>query len=175
MIGIPLGLAYTNAGEWLIHKYLLHDLGKKKTSFWSFHFHEHHKACRKNAYADPNYERSLFGWHSQSKEALGLLALGVAHAPLLPVAPFFTSTVWYGLINYYRVHKRSHEDPEWGREHVPWHYDHHMGPNQDANWCVTKPWFDKVMGTRLHYAGTEKEKKDLERRKERMERATAKS
>jgi hypothetical protein len=23
-----------------------------------------------------------------------------------------------------------------------------MGPNQDANWCVSYPWFDHVLGTR---------------------------
>jgi sterol desaturase/sphingolipid hydroxylase (fatty acid hydroxylase superfamily) len=32
------------------------------------------------------------------------------------------------------------------------HYDHHMGKNQDSNWCVTRPWFDWVMGTRVRYA-----------------------
>ena len=24
-----------------------------------------------------------------------------------------------------------------------------MNSNQDANWCVTRPWFDYVMGTRV--------------------------
>ena len=24
-----------------------------------------------------------------------------------------------------------------------------MNTNQDANWCVTKPWFDYIMGTRV--------------------------
>ena len=32
-----------------------------------------------------------------------------------------------------------------------------MGRNQDANWCVTKPFFDYVMGTRLDERG---EKRD---------------
>jgi hypothetical protein len=32
---------------------------------------------------------------------------------------------------------------------IPWHYDHHMNSNQDANWCVTKPWFDYILGTRV--------------------------
>ena len=35
------------------------------------------------------------------------------------------------------------------REHLPWHVDHHLGRNQDTNWCVTKPWFDYIMGTRV--------------------------
>ena len=37
------------------------------------------------------------------------------------------------------------------------HYDHHMGADQDANWCVTRPWFDWIMGTRKPYAFTLKE------------------
>ena len=49
-------------------------------------------------------------------------------------------------------------DHAWAREHLPWHYDHHMGPDQDANWCVTRPWFDQLMGTRRPYAGTEAER-----------------
>ncbi|RCW70847.1 hypothetical protein DET61_1045 [Marinobacter nauticus] len=24
-----------------------------------------------------------------------------------------------------------------------------MNTNQDANWCVTRPWFDYIMGTRI--------------------------
>lgn len=148
MIGFPIGLLYSNAGEWLVHKYLLHGVGKKKDSFWHFHWGEHHKACRKNGHIDPSYNRSVFGNHAQGREALGLVAVAVAHAPLFPVAPFFTSAVWFSAWDYYRKHKRSHEDADWARTHLPWHYDHHMGKNQDANWCVTHPWFDILMGTR---------------------------
>ena len=36
-----------------------------------------------------------------------------------------------------------------GKKAIPWHYDHHMNTNQDANWCVTRPWFDYIMGTRI--------------------------
>ena len=71
--------------------------------------------------------------------------------PLIPVAPFFVGTMWYSAANYYVKHRRSHLDVEWAKEHLPWHYDHHMGPNQHANWCVTWPWFDFVMGTRKPY------------------------
>jgi len=27
-----------------------------------------------------------------------------------------------------------------------------MGTDQDLNWCVTKPWFDYLLGTRVDYA-----------------------
>jgi len=164
MIGFPLGLLYANAGEWVIHKYILHGLGKNRKSFWKFHWHDHHGHARKNEHIDEDYEQSLLGWNGQSKEALGLLLAGVGHLPLLPIAPFFTSAVMYSIWNYYRVHRRSHLEPEWARENLPWHYDHHMAPNQDANWCVTKPWFDHIMGTREVYAGTEREKLDIEKR-----------
>ncbi len=88
------------------------------------------------------------------KEALALTAGAVVAAPLFPVAPFYTATLWYCAANYYRKHKRSHLDPEWARTHLPWHYDHHMGPDQNANWCVTRPWFDHLMGTRKPYLDT---------------------
>ena len=166
MIGIPLGLLYANAGEWLIHKYVLHGVGRDRSSFWSFHFHEHHRAVRAEDGFDPDYERSVVGWHAQGKEALGLAAAAVAHLPLLPIAPMFTGAVLYSIGRYYVVHKKSHLDPEWAREHVPWHYDHHMGPNPHCNWGVTWPWFDHVMGTREYYVGTEREKRDRARKAE---------
>ena len=168
MIGIPVGLLYANAAEWLIHKHILHGLGRKKSSFWAFHWHDHHRAARRNGHRDEAYEEALRSWNPQAKEALTLAAATAAHLPLLPVAPFFTATVVYSAVNYYRKHKRSHLDPEWAREYLPWHYDHHMGPNQDANWCVTRPWFDELMGTRQRYVGTLREEKDRRRRAKRQ-------
>jgi len=177
MIGFPAAMLYANAAEWWIHKNVLHGPGKKRESFWSFHFHEHHNASRRHDMVDDAYERSLFAWHAQSKEALGVFGLAAIHTPLLPVAPGFVAGVWFSAALYYRRHKRSHEDPTWAREHLPWHVDHHMGPNQDANWCVTFPWWDHVMGTREYYVGTEREAKDrakaARRAQRRAERAAA--
>jgi sterol desaturase/sphingolipid hydroxylase (fatty acid hydroxylase superfamily) len=147
MIGIPLGLFYSNAFEWAFHKYVLHGLGKNKKSFWSFHFHEHHREARKHSMLDPGYDRSVWHWNAQGKEAFALLMGGIVILPLFPVAPFFTGTAVACALNYYKVHKRSHLDPGWAKEHLPWHYAHHMGRNQDMNWCVTNPFFDRLMGT----------------------------
>ena len=152
MIGIPIGLAYTHMGEWLFHRYVLHGLGKNKKSFWSFHWHEHHREARRHDMLDENYRRSVWGWNAKSKEALALLIGAFLHAPLFPVAPFFTGTVWYCMLRYYRMHKRSHLDPAWAKAHLPWHYDHHMGRDQNANWCVTHPFFDLMVGTRKDYS-----------------------
>ena len=162
MIGIPLGIVYVNAVEWVVHKHVLHGLGRDKASRWSFHWHEHHKKARKHDMHDDQYtmhsvvdavrQRAL---NAKTKEALGLIVGGLVHAPLLPVAPFFTLTVWASAANYYRVHRKAHLDPAWAEEKLPWHVDHHMGKNQDANWCVTWPLFDWVMGTREKFVGTE--------------------
>ena len=170
MIGIPIGLVLSNASEWVIHKHVLHGLGRRRKSYWSFHWHEHHRACRQNDHIDDAYRGGALRWNAQGKEALGLFAASVPFLPLFPVAPFFVGTLVYSSINYYRKHKRAHLDPGWAREHLPWHYDHHMGPNQHANWCVTRPWFDIVMGTRQPYAGTERERRDQERRRARAAR-----
>ena len=151
MIGIPLGLAASNAGEWLIHKYLLHGLGKNKKSFWAFHWHEHHREARSHDMFDRQYVRSVFSWSPQGKEALALAAGAVVLTPLFPLAPFFTGTVWYRMARYYQLHKRAHLDTEWAKVNLPWHYDHHMGKDQNSNWCVTHPWFDHVRGTRKRY------------------------
>jgi sterol desaturase/sphingolipid hydroxylase (fatty acid hydroxylase superfamily) len=173
MIGFPLGLLYANAAEWVLHKHVLHGRGKDRKSVFSFHFHEHHRAARTNGMVDPDYRRSVLGAHAQGKEAAAVIGLMAIHAPLFPVAPFFTSAIWFSGVMYYRRHKRAHLDPEWGKKHLPWHYDHHMGPDQDMNWCVTWPWFDVVMGTRVPYLGTAREKADTARRMAREARKAA--
>jgi sterol desaturase/sphingolipid hydroxylase (fatty acid hydroxylase superfamily) len=173
MIGIPIALFAFNAGEWAAHKFLLPGMGKEKKSFFAYHFHEHHKESRKGGGYDENYQRPLLGWHAQGKEAASLAFVAAFWAPLFPVAPFFTGTVWYSLLKYYRVHKRAHLDPEWARVNLPWHYDHHMGPDQDKNWCVTRPWFDVLMGTRVPYVGTARELQDRARNAQRAASAKA--
>jgi hypothetical protein len=175
MIGIPLGLLYANASEWVIHKYVLHEFGRKKGGFFQFHWVEHHRNVRLHEHRDPDYERSVFAWNAQAKEALLLVGAAAGHALLFPVAPWFSATVIYSAANYYRKHKRSHRDPQWAREHLPWHYDHHMGPDQDKNWCVTKPWFDWIMGTRVKYVGTQREAEDIARSLRAKERKAKKA
>ena len=163
--GFVSGLIFANAAEWYVHKYLLHGQGKKKNSFWRFHWAVHHKTVLEQGYRDSDYETNLLSeWNPQSKEVAALAAGALAISPFFPLFPWFTMGVWASQYNYYRVHKKSHLDPEWGYKYLPWHYDHHMAPDQDKNWCVTFPLWDYVMGTRVKYKGTEREKKDIERR-----------
>ncbi len=142
------GLLLANGVEWAMHKYVLHGLGKRRGTFWSFHWHEHHRNARRYDFHDPCYQRFALGWHAQGKEAWALLAASAALVPLLWLAPYLVITLWYCAANYYYCHRRSHEQPEWAKRKLRWHWDHHMGPNPNANWCVTKPWFDWLMGTR---------------------------
>jgi len=156
MLGIPLALAVFGYGEWATHKYLLHGLGRDRKSRFAFHFHEHHQAVRRNGGYDPAYEGRIWSTPTQAREAIGLTFVALAHAPLLPVAPFYTATIWYCLARYRRDHRRAHLDPSWARDHLSWHYDHHMG-DQDQNFGVVWSWFDSLAGTREIFAGTERE------------------
>lgn len=158
MIGFPLGLLASNASEWLIHKHVLHGLGKRKGTYWSFHFHEHHKNVRKTGGYDRMYEGPIWGSSAKSKEAIGLATMALVVAPLATVAPWFVAGVWTNSAAYYAVHRKAHLDPAWARRWLPWHVDHHMAPSQEANWCVTTPLWDYVMGTRKPWVGTEAEK-----------------
>lgn len=100
---------------------------------------------------DPQYVRSLFTWSPQAKEALSVIGAVLIHAPLYWVAPSFAATLTVHAAVYYWVHRRAHLDAEWCKRHLPWHFDHHMGKDQNANWCATQPWFDLLMGTRKKY------------------------
>ena len=160
MLGIPIGFAVFGAGEWATHKYLLHGRGRDRASRLAFHYHDHHQAVRRNGGYDPAYEGPVWSSTTQAREAIGLAAIGAAHLPLLPVAPFYTATIWYCLVRYRRAHRRAHLDPAWARDHLPWHYDHHMG-DQDMNFGVSWSWFDVVVGSRRVFVGTVRERAGL--------------
>jgi len=154
MIGFPIAVVFSNAFEWYAHKYVLHGTPRpgqprysprptNMKSHWA-----HHKMVRTEGYYDEGYAEGWKNWRTRN-EIQSLLVLTAATTLVAPVAPFFTLGTYYCAAKYYYVHRRSHLDPEWGRKRIPWHYDHHMNTNQDANWCVTRPWFDYIMGTRV--------------------------
>ena len=153
MIGIPIALLAANGVEWYLHKYALHGVpqeggGRKSLSppFMKRHW-AHHKQVRLNKYRD-DY---LYGTENEdaAAEKKALLQICAVTSLAMPIAPFFTLTTYYCAWNYWHVHSQSHLDTEWGKKKIPWHFDHHMNTNQDANWGVTKPWFDYIMGTRV--------------------------
>jgi hypothetical protein len=154
MIGFPIALIFANGFEWYAHKYILHGtprpgqpryspIPKSMKSHW-----QHHKIVRTTDYRDDGYAEGLSNWRTRD-EITSLLKLTAITSLAMPVAPFFTLGTYYAAARYFYVHRRSHLEPEWGKKAIPWHYDHHMNTNQDANWCVTRPWFDYIMGTRV--------------------------
>ncbi|MDD5273792.1 MAG: hypothetical protein PHU14_13880, partial [Methylovulum sp.] len=137
-----LGLLYANAGEWLMHKYILHGLGGNPRSFWAYHLHEHHAVCAQYAMVDPGYQKpDLATWNTQSKELVVLLGIITLHLPLLFMAPTLAGALYLSLGLYYYKHRRAHLDSAWAKQHLRWHYDHHLcnQPSCSGNWCVTWP------------------------------------
>ncbi len=157
ILEILLGMLYVNAGEWFMHKYILHGLGRNPRSFWAYHLTDHHAVCQKTAMLDPGYEQlSLTTWNTQTKEFVVMFLIVIFHLPLLYFIPWFTCAVYASLMLYYYKHRKAHLDQAWAIKHLRWHYEHHLGANDGVNWCVTWPWFDYLMGTRIKYERNQK-------------------
>ena len=167
IVQVICGMLYANLIECLIHKHIFHGrLGKKRNAPCSHHWHEHHKTVRINNGYDGAYQKSWFR-QSISREAIELTFLSLLHSPLFFIFPYFSMTISAWTFIYYAVHSQAHRNPEWAKRWAPWHWDHHMGKNQDANWCVTMPLMDHILGTRVYYYGTPQYTKDKLKRAKR--------
>ena len=153
--GFCVGLLLANGFEWVAHKYILHGThraGKPRYSpvpeSMKSHW-QHHREVRKMDFHDHAYVEGMSHW--RTKNEIVSLAVVASAASLLfyPLSKGMAAAALYSAGNYYYIHRRAHLQPDWSRKKVPWHYDHHMNANQDANWCVTKPWFDYLLGTRV--------------------------
>ena len=150
-----MAIAYANIAEVFIHKFLLHTLGKNKGSYWSFHFHDHHKRVTKSRGLDTTYENGDF----YGKEIFVGMVLILSHAPLFYVSPIFVLALYVYMLLYYWAHTKSHMSVEWAKRWLPWHYDHHLG-SEEANWGVLLPFADWIFGTRVRYYRTAKYYRD---------------
>jgi len=102
--------------------------------------------ARMNDNKDIDYSKRLF--HNETWLTLAGMLI---HIPLFWFAPVFTFiTILYASI-YIVLHRKSHEHVEFFKKWMPWHYEHHMGVNQNANWCVVFPLMDYIMGTRVKW------------------------
>lgn len=153
--GFVAGLVIANGFEWFAHKYLLHGVHRKgkprfsptpkqMESHWA-----HHREVRKQGFSDDCYVEGLDNWRTRNELMSLAVAAGVLSVVFYPFSKGMALAAIYSAGNYYYVHRRAHLEPDWAKRTIPWHYDHHMNSNQDANWCVTRPWFDYVMGTRV--------------------------
>ena len=150
LVWILLGLVVGSFIEWFAHRYFLHNFSSRV--FSRSHFSVHHKKCRKNNNFDEDYlrfpPRHIDGGGG---EIILLISLAALTTPTILISFWF----WAGLVLhamiYYYLHRKSHIDSEWGRKWMPWHWDHHMGKDQNYNWGVTNPIFDYVFRTRKKY------------------------
>ena len=142
---ISLTIIYSYFLEWFFH-IILHNRKFFKSGF-KHHFGVHHNLSRKNKMYDKNYVNPLNieSWF----EPLGLSILAIVHLPLLFLfsTPIVYLTLLASMTSYYYHHRKSHIDVEWGKNNMPWHYEHHMGKDQHKNWGVRTNFFDKIFNT----------------------------
>ena len=143
-----LGLLVANAGEWLIHKYILHGLGRNKNSIWAYHWREHHARCREHAMIDYGYQKITWTWNSQTKEFALIFLAVLSQLPFISIAFWYVMGIYLSIALYYFCHRQAHLDADWAKRYLPWHYQHHLSNESDGNWCITWPLFDYLLGTR---------------------------
>jgi len=141
-IQIILGVLTASLLEWIVHKHILHELGKKKVSIFSFHWGVHHANARRNGFLDTGVS---------SREVFGIFALCALAVPIWFILPFMYYTMFVHAMIYLVIHNVAHRYPTLAKRFLPWHYDHHMGKNQNTNWCVVHPLADYILGTRRKY------------------------
>ena len=153
--GFLFGLVVANGFEWVAHKYILHGthkagqpryspVPKSMKSHW-----QHHKEVRTTDFFDHGYIEGISNWRTKNEVVSLAIVATVFGTAFYPINKGMTLATIYSAANYFYIHRRAHLEPDWAMSKIPWHYDHHMNSNQDANWCVTKPWFDYVLGTRV--------------------------
>ena len=143
---------YGHLLEYFLHKWL----HKPGTAGFKKHFSEHHKKARKFYMYDEKYS-SIKNPLKDYEYRWVLFYIPLLHSPAAFFFPYFYIALLCSLAAYILVHARSHRDINWGRKYLPWHYDHHMAPNQHANWGVRLPIIDYLFGTRKKWKGTKKE------------------
>lgn len=165
--GFLAGLVVANGFEWFAHKYVLHGTHRAGQTRYSpvpdsmrSHW-EHHREVRKTRFSDYAYVEGLKNWRIRNEIGSLAVAASVFGLAFYPLSKGMFLATLYSASNYFYMHRRAHLQPEWARKKIPWHYDHHMNSNQDANWCVTKPWFDYLMGTRVISSADLQEKNPL--------------
>ena len=153
---VAIAWAYSHILEHCIHRWWLHN--RKRKHWFKDHFGDHHKISRKNCMYDARSYSKIDP--RGDREIKGLMMLALVHSPIAIWFPWAYLVLVYSAISYFFVHRRAHQDFRWARENVPWHYDHHMGPDQNMNWGVRLPWVDWIAGTRKIYVGTPREEKE---------------
>jgi sterol desaturase/sphingolipid hydroxylase (fatty acid hydroxylase superfamily) len=141
---------FSNFVEWFSHRYVLHGLGKRKNSWFHYHWN-HHLVSRKNDFYDKDYELGFFKSAPVRREIYALLGILAVNSYWLWIWPMFYYCCIFFTGFYWFCHQYSHLNKTWCKKWLSHHYDHHMGKDQDLNWCVTFPLWDNILGTRMKY------------------------
>jgi sterol desaturase/sphingolipid hydroxylase (fatty acid hydroxylase superfamily) len=142
---------YGHIAEYSLHRWLLHKWGAKKGRPFSFHFYGHHSTARLNKFFDKTYVGFPLKWNAAGKELAALIFIAVMHTPVYLYSPPAYFVLIFSICQYYYVHRKSHRNPMWAKEKIPWHYDHHMLINQNMNYGVRSDIIDKILGTRVTF------------------------
>ena len=118
-VGFLVALLLANFLEWSVHRFVLHGMGRKRKSFWAFHWVDHHKAARRNGFQDVDYETHPFRWNAQGKEVISLAGLFLMSLPFVLVSWGFVLGSWLSIVNYYSLHRWAHLHPAWCRTLPP--------------------------------------------------------
>ncbi len=134
---VAAGIFYANLLEYLVHRYLFHGYGKKRSSIFAFHIREHHRIARKNEFIDLRISRN---------ELIGMPIAILVHSPLWFVSPVLFVTVSTYAVLFVVIHNVLHHYPGFARRFFWWHWNHHMR-NQNKSWGVVLPITDIITGT----------------------------
>jgi len=132
-----IGFCYGSFVEHFIHKYLFHNMGKKRGSLFSFHLRGHHLVSRRNNFLDNRFSY---------REALGIPVVLTIHLPFLWLSlPAYLGMSVYGIL-FVIIHNLIHHFPSFAKRFFWWHWNHHM-KNQNKSFNVVLPLADVVLGT----------------------------
>lgn len=150
LIALLLAWIYGHILEYVLHRYVLHPMGMLRSKTGQhvhtpldFHWKEHHRQARKLSMMDGS------SW----KESMALGFLLLLHLPLVWFMPWFYAGLIASSLHYLYVHGKAHTRYGWAMRHVPWHYTHHMGKDQNSNWGVRSDMIDRIVGTRTDLDG----------------------
>ena len=146
--------------EYFGHRFYLHGRYRAARTAFVSHFKNHHAASRKNRMQDEKYSSLKLDLRGDFEQR-ALFILAVVHFPVAFFFPYAYITLLMSSVSYYVIHHLSHRFLGFGRKYLPWHYAHHLGPDQHQNWGVRLPIIDYIFGTSVEYVGSLKETEDI--------------
>lgn len=151
-LSFVVGYLYYSFFEYTVHRWVLHgkNLGKRKNSWFSYHWGTHHNNSRKNNFYDPDHAKGLKST-AVRKELFGIFLTILTNINWLFIWPMlFWWLTFFGIL-YFILHTWMHKHPDLTKKYFRMHYDHHQGSDQDLNYAVIPSFWDHIFGTYKSY------------------------